>query len=306
MTPARAGLALGLCVLAATAAAAPPTTGVGAPGKPAQDSCTTCHAGLGDARLRAPAVAADDVHRRQGITCAGCHGGDPRAADPGAAMDPGRGFKGRFAPAAVPELCGSCHADPAFMRRYAPNVPTDQLAQYRTSRHGIRLAAGDPNVAVCTSCHGAHGVLPAADARAPVYPTRVVATCARCHADAALMRRYGRAGTEVADYQRSVHAAALTRQNDLSAPTCVSCHGAHGATPPGVSSVANVCGSCHSTQRERFDRSPHKDAFAAMKQPACEACHGNHAVLRPADGWVGVGAGQVCAQCHAAGDGGAA
>ena len=69
---------------------------------------------------------------------------------------------------------------------------------------------------------------------------------------------------EVADYKRSVHYAALVEKNDLSAPTCKSCHGAHGATPPGVSSVSNVCGTCHATQREKFDLSPHKEAFAEV------------------------------------------
>ncbi len=81
------------------------------------------------------------------------------------------------------------------------------------------------------------------------------------------MTRYGIKGNEVEEYKKSVHYAALVEKNDLSAPTCKSCHGAHGATPPGVSSVANVCGTCHVSQRERFDLSPHKDAFAAWSSP---------------------------------------
>ena len=178
-------------------------------------------------------------------------------------------------------MCGSCHSDATFMLRYAPNIPTDQLAQYRTSKHGLALAKGDTSVAVCSSCHGAHGVLQVSDARSPVYPTRIVETCGRCHGDAALMARYGIKGNELAEYKKSVHYAALVTKNDLSAPTCKSCHGAHGATPPGVSSVSNVCGTCHPTQRERFDLSPHKDAFAALEQPACESCHSNHAIAPP-------------------------
>jgi hypothetical protein len=178
------------------------------------------------------------------------------------------------------------------------------LDQYRTSRHGLALARGDRRVATCISCHGAHGVLPASDARSPVYPSRIVETCARCHSDAALMQRYGVSGNEPADYRRSVHYAALTQNNDLAAPTCNDCHGSHGATPPGVSSISNVCGSCHVTQRERFDVSPHKDAFAALEQPACETCHSNHAVLHPDDSWIGVGEEQVCGQCHADDDAG--
>ena len=297
-----------LLPIAALAAPAAPKA-VGAPGKHAADTCAACHAALDDPRLSAPAAPAAaeaDVHRVQGITCAGCHGGDPTAEDAAEAMDPKRGFRGKIAATAVPEMCGSCHADAAFMVRYGPNIPTDQLAQYRTSRHGLALAKGDGNVAVCTSCHGAHGVRPATDARSPVYPSRIGERCGACHGDATLMARYGIKGDELAEYKKSVHYAALTQRNDLSAPTCNDCHGSHGATPPGISSVSNVCGTCHLTQRERFDLSPHKEAFAAIEQPACEACHSNHAVLPPSDALIGIGQGQVCGECHAAGDAGAA
>jgi len=291
---------------AAAAWAVPPANVVRAPGKHAEDTCTACHVALDDARLRAPAqLANSDIHHTQGITCAGCHGGDPTSEDASAAMNPARGFVGKFSHGAIPEMCGSCHSDPTFMLRYAPNIPTDQLAQYRTSKHGLALAKGDTSVAVCSSCHGAHGVLQANDARSPVYPTRIVETCGRCHGDAALMTRYGIKGNEIAEYKLSVHYAALVTKNDLSAPTCKSCHGAHGATPPGVSSVSTVCGTCHPTQRERFDLSPHKDAFAALQQPACESCHSNHAILHPTDGWIGVGEKQVCGNCHSVGDTGA-
>jgi hypothetical protein len=280
---------------------------IGAPGRHAADTCTGCHAGLDDQRLRGPATFAEtdaDVHHLQGVTCAACHGGDPTSQDPDAAMSPAAGFVGRFAATAIPELCASCHADASFMLRYGPNIPTDQLDQYRTSRHGQALVRGDTLVATCISCHGAHGVLPASDARSPVYPSRIVETCAGCHSDAALMQRYGISGREPADYRSSVHYAALTQKNDLSAPTCNDCHGSHGATPPGVSSISNVCGSCHFSQRERFDLSPHKEAFAALEQPACETCHSNHAVVHPTDQWVGTGPDQVCGECHGGDDAG--
>ncbi len=294
-------------VLATTAAlAAPPSNAVRAPGKHAEDTCTACHLALDDARLRKPAQLTDsDVHHAQGVTCAGCHGGDPTSEDATVSMSPAKGFMGKFSHQAIAGMCGSCHSDPNFMLRYAPNIPTDQLAQYRTSKHGLALAKGDANVAVCSSCHGAHGILQVNDARSPVYPTHIVDTCGRCHGDAALMVPYGIKATEVAEYKQSTHYAALVKKNDLSAPTCKSCHGSHGATPPGISSVSNVCGTCHVTQRERFDLSPHKDAFAALQQAACEGCHGNHAIAHPQDDWIGVGQKQVCGNCHSAGDAGA-
>ncbi|HVN30547.1 MAG TPA: multiheme c-type cytochrome [Thermoanaerobaculaceae bacterium] len=295
-----------LVVWAGGTQAAPPPNAVRPPGKHAEDTCTACHMGLDEARLRTPAQLTDsDIHHTQGITCAGCHGGDPTSEDATIAMSPTRGFVGKFTHQAIPDMCGSCHSDAAFMLRYAPNIPTDQLQQYRTSKHGLALAKGDTNVAVCSSCHGAHGVRQVSDGRSPVYPTHIVDTCGRCHSNRSLMTPYGIKGDEVEEYKRSVHYASLTKKNDLSAPTCKSCHGAHGATPPGVSSVSNVCGTCHPTQRERFDLSPHKDAFAALQQPACESCHSNHEIVHPTDTWIGVGEKQVCGSCHSAGDAGA-
>jgi hypothetical protein len=302
----RLPLALLLLAIAAPVSAAPRPGTFGPPGVPAASTCIDCHSALDEPRLNAPAKAADTgIHYQQGITCAGCHGGDPRAEDPEAAMDKAKGFVGKFTARAIPPMCGSCHGDATFMLKYAPNIPTDQLSQYRTSKHGLALASGDANVATCASCHGAHGILAPSDPRSPVYPTHIVDTCGKCHANPDLMHRYGISGKEVADYERSVHYAALTQKSDLSAPTCKSCHGAHGATPPGVESVANVCGTCHVTQEGLFDGSPHKAAFAAIDQPSCEACHSNHAILHPQDSWIGTADEQVCGQCHSAGDAGA-
>jgi hypothetical protein len=69
--------------------------------------------------------------------------------------------------------------------------------------------------------------------------------------------------------------------------------------------VSNVCGTCHLSQRERFDQSPHKDAFATLEQPACESCHSNHAILHPSESAIGIGEKQICGSCHSAGDNGA-
>jgi predicted CXXCH cytochrome family protein len=205
-------------------------------------------------------------------------------------MDPAKGFRGTPTRRDIPRLCGGCHADARLIKRYAPNLPTDQLSQYETSQHANQLRLGNARAAVCTSCHGAHGIVPARDPRSPVYPTHVVETCAGCHA------RPGGAGP-VADYKRSVHYALLLK-GDLSAPTCNRCHGSHGATPPGVQSVSNVCGQCHPRNMEIFRASPHQAAFETMKLGACTTCHGNHAILAPADAWVGVGEPALCGRCH--------
>ena len=190
------------------------------------------------------------------------------------------------------------------MRRFAPRQRVDQAAEYATSVHGKQLAAGDLNVATCASCHGPHGVRVVTDARSPVFPTNVAGTCATCHADPRHMAGYTLADgpplptSQFADYQKSVHYAALTKGNDLSAPTCNDCHGNHGAAPPGAGAVANVCGTCHASFATKFQTSVHGQLF----DKGCVECHSNHAVLKPTDAMLGSTGHAVCATCHSGAD----
>jgi predicted CXXCH cytochrome family protein len=103
---------------------------------------------------------------------------------------------------------------------------------------------------------------------------------------------------QLAKYQQSVHYAALTKGNDLSAPTCNDCHGNHGAAPPGAGSVVNVCGTCHAVFAEKFAKSVHAQIF----DRACVECHSNHAVLQPSDAMLGTDAGSLCGTCHSGTD----
>lgn len=236
----------------------------------------------------ATAAFRDDVHAGAGVTCAACH--TTRSGSGGAYEAPPR--------TAIAPLCATCHSDAAYMRRFDPQVRVDQFLQYQTSTHGTRMAAGDARVATCTDCHGTHGVKRIADPRSPVAPLNVPTTCGRCHGDAARMAPFGRDSAPPTDWSASVHASALLKRGDTSAPTCASCHGSHGATPPGVSSVANVCAQCHLREAELFRASPKQPIFDAIGQAECLVCHGNHRIEPPADAWVGLEEGAVCAQCH--------
>jgi predicted CXXCH cytochrome family protein len=240
-----------------------------------------------DAQTTDPTAAfQDDVHATAGLTCTACH----RTAGAAGSEAPPR--------TAIAPLCATCHSDAAYMRRFDPQVRVDQFLQYQTSTHGRRMAAGDGRVATCTDCHGAHGVRRVSDARSPVAPLNVTTTCARCHGDPARMTPYGRQATPPADWSGSVHATAALKRGDASAPTCIACHGSHGATPPGVTSVANVCAQCHLREAELFRASPKKDIFDALGEAECLVCHRNHRIEPPADSWVGLQEGAVCATCH--------
>ena len=273
---------------------------------PAANSCLACHQTQQDTRIAAPAAlfSQPDVHRESGFACVNCHGGDAASADKARAHDITHGFKGKPVGEAVIATCTACHSDAAFMRKYAPKERVDQGAEYATSMHGKLLAKGDTNVATCASCHGAHGIRRVSDARSPIFPSNVATTCAACHADAKRMGRYTLPDgsplptRQFADYQKSVHYAAMTKGNDLSAPTCNDCHGNHGATPPGVGAIANVCGTCHAVFAQKFATSVHKDLF----DKACVECHSNHAVLKPSDAMLAASPPGVCAPCHNASD----
>ncbi len=281
--------------------------GLGADAAPAQqkkDSCVECHAALEGPLAEPVALMKEDIHRRHGFSCADCHGGDPSSDNLLAAKDPRKGFIGRPSHRAIPTLCGRCHSDAEFMKRYNPALRVDQEREYFTSIHGKRLRAGDTRVATCTSCHGAHGIRSAQHPLSPVYPLNVAETCARCHADAAYMKGYRLPLDQYDRYKRSAHARALYERQDLSAPTCNDCHGNHGAVPPGVASVAHVCGQCHVRQSELFQTSPHKAAFDALQLAECVYCHGNHDVLPPTDEMIGTGEKSVCVSCHPPGDAG--
>ncbi len=325
------GLTLSVTLLAAFAAGGAEPT-----------SCVSCHSGpdMSDADwLAIPVGFADDVHAEVGISCHDCHGGDPNPAfaeDLLSAMDTelaDNPFVGSPARADQPAFCGGCHSDPAYMRRFAPDARVDQELEYRTSRHGIALAAGDTEVAVCADCHGIHGIRRTGSPDSSVYPTRVAETCGACHSDASKMAAYrlpdGRRlpVDQLPRWQLSVHGVAMNEKGDLSAPTCNDCHGNHGAMPPGLDAIGFVCGGCHGREAELFRASPKHELYemhrenladagdegcaacheapepqAAFVRPnpltQCASCHRNHAIVRPTLGLLEPLPDTPCAFCH--------
>jgi predicted CXXCH cytochrome family protein len=263
------------------------------------NSCLACHRQL-DGELKAPAEAfAQDVHGQFGLGCQDCHGGNPGTEDIDKAKD--KSFKGTPKRERIPAFCGECHADAARMRSYNPSLRVDQLEQYWTSRHGQRLKAGDTKVAVCTDCHGVHGIQTAKFPKSSTFPWNIPQTCGRCHADKDLMAGYKIPASQLDDYKASVHATALFEKKDLQAPTCNDCHGNHGAFPPEAGSVGGVCRQCHPSAGELFLKSPHKKAFDEIGAGECEACHGNHKITPPTNALIGTSEEAACVQCHEAG-----
>ena len=264
-----------------------------------EDQCYICHL---DEDYLPEDFLLDDTHMQGWLSCSGCHGGDPTSDDEDVSMSVAAGFVGVPSRAEMPEFCGRCHSSIEFMRQFQPRITTDQVDQYYTSIHGIKLRDGDGKVATCANCHSAHGILPASDARSSVYASNVPATCKKCHSDSDYMAGYNIGTNQYEKYAKSVHGVALLENEDTGSPACNDCHGNHGATPPGVGSLAKVCGECHVNNMEYFEASAMAEPFEEHDLVACEACHGNHEVRPTFDGMVGIGDDSVCLNCHEKGD----
>lgn len=266
-----------------------------------ESSCITCHEAL-EGKLSNPLKhIKQDIHFKRGFSCHDCHGGKPSSMDPQEAMNPVSGFVGKPAKQQVPVFCGTCHSNPSVIRKHNPSMRVDQVRLYFQSMHGKKLKEGDKNVAVCTDCHGVHGIAPLQDVQSPVYPTNVPKTCARCHANKKLMKKYGLPGTEYEEYLQSVHGEALLKNHDTSAPACNDCHGNHGALPPEVASIDYICGQCHVDNASLFEQTKKIKVFEEAGLPLCETCHENHLIKKTTDEMLGVEKDAVCVRCHVPG-----
>ena len=257
--------------------ASPAPTPIVHPSDGKSNTCYDCHSKVNPQQQAIASQWKDSVHGQNGVSCADCHGGDPRSDEMGVAMSKTAGFIGKPGRTTTVGVCGSCHSDPNRMKQYG--LSTDQYAQYMTSVHGQRLvSAGDTRVAICTDCHGVHDIKKASDPTAKVSPLNVPALCASCHADPKVMQPYGIPTDQYAIYKNSVHGQMLLVQQDVRAPTCASCHGSHGAKPPSDAEVVGVCGKCHTATEALYQESKHSTLAVG---PKCWTCHGTHDVTQP-------------------------
>ncbi len=260
------------------------------------NSCYECHVELDNKQAEISQIWLESVHGDAGITCAECHGGNPTSDEMKESMSPEYGFMGVPARKDTPALCGECHSDPDRMRQY--NLSTDQYSKYLTSVHGSKLKSGDYSVAICVDCHGSHNVKKASDPSAAVYVLNIPELCASCHSDIELMEEYDIPTNQFEEYEDSVHGEALIGNQDLRAPSCVSCHGSHGAKPPTEEEVVNVCGKCHVATQDFYEQSLHSRIGEAA--PKCVTCHGTHDIEKPGEALFlhEQEQDQTCTTCH--------
>lgn len=280
-----------------------------------QDQCLACHATLED---KASTSFKMDIHSRNGLSCASCHGGNSRTDDMEKAMSPEAGFIGVPRGDAGSAVCAGCHSSSEKMSAHGSNVPINQLEMLKSSVHGKVSTAGGERILQCTTCHNAHGIVPVADPKSPVHSRNVVNTCGTCHSNASYMRRYNPSlpVDQVQKYRTSVHGT-LHARGDGKVAECASCHGSHDIRPAADArsrvhalNLPLTCAGCHSDpglmkaykiptdQYEKFTKSVHGKALLEKKDlgaPACNDCHGNHGAMPPGVQSIS----NVCGTCHA-------
>jgi cytochrome b subunit of formate dehydrogenase len=208
----------------------------------------------------------------------------------------------------IANACASCHADEKIALKF--RIPIVRPVEaYLKSVHARAVAAGK-NGAVCTDCHGSHGIEPGWDPKSSVWRANIPATCGKCHADIQTA------------YRESVHGVALAR-GVRDAPACTDCHGEHRILAPSEPEspvfAANIpgetCGRCHGDARlsekygipldkvRAYQDSYHGLALRGGKLTVanCSSCHGVHDIRASSDPRSHVNAAnlpQTCGKCH--------
>ncbi len=162
-------------------------------------------------------------------------------------------------------ICTDCHGAHAVQR---PDEPRSRIsttcgrchtaifADYSKSVHGAALILEDnPDVPVCTTCHGVHNIQ---DPRTALFRVDTPELCAGCHANQKLMSRYGLSSDVYSLYTLSWHGVDVSIYK-ANWPTiwhesavCTDCHGVHDilkttdpASRVNPANLLTTCRRCH-------------------------------------------------------------
>ncbi len=241
-------------------------------------ACTDCHEGYVYPHDPVLAETLRDFTLQKQETCAECHQSKvDETADSVHAAALERGIE----EAAVCSDCHSAHYTPP------PDEPRSRISQtcrqchstifdeYARSVHGEALLEEDnPDVAICTDCHGVHEIR---DPNLAAFRVSSPRLCGRCHADEELMAEYD-ISTEVFDtYVADFHGTTVTLFDiqDPDAETnkavCYDCHGVHDIRSPddphaGIKqNILDTCQQCHPNASTNFP-----DTWLSHYRPSLE------------------------------------
>lgn len=168
-------------------------------------TCATCHPA--NVKIPHPAVTATTMREYQRLrsqVCATCH---TDAAEEFAGSVHGRAQQMGFVDVPtcttchnphdaarvwtpqfrnnLPQLCGTCHADPAIMAKYGLRaVYTTYISEFHgvtTTLYKLTKPHSPTPAAVCSDCHGGHEIRPAGDPASTVHQANLLTTCRQCH-----------------------------------------------------------------------------------------------------------------------------
>jgi cytochrome b subunit of formate dehydrogenase len=267
---------------------------------PKKVTCAECHA-------EAQQAYAHSLHSTAkpgaapAANCQDCHGGAHEILAAADAKSPVNHDN-------IPVTCGRCHGQKFLMESNGQSGQT--FVSYQQSVHGLAIEKGSKKAAVCTDCHGAHEILPANDAKSPIYKFNVPATCGKCH------------GAVQQTFVESIHGQAIARGNGL-APVCTDCHGIHSIKahidPNSSVSEQNIarttCARCHEGVRlsQEFGVagnrvSTYLDSYHGLASEGgsevvanCASCHGVHNIYPSSDPRSTVNRANLdatCGKCH--------
>ncbi len=268
---------------------------------PKKVSCAQCHADAQEAYSHSLHAKPASLKNTQAANCQDCHGGAHEILASDDAKSP-------VNHANIPSTCGRCHGQKFLMESNGESA--QPFISYQESVHGRAIESGSQKAAVCTDCHGAHGILPASDTKSPIYKASVPATCGKCH-------------TEIENtFNQSIHGQAIARGNQL-APVCTDCHGIHSikshADPNSPASEQNLsrdtCARCHEGVRlsQEFGVPGNRvasyfDSYHGLAAEGgsvvaanCSSCHGVHDILPSSDPRSTINKAHLdatCGKCH--------
>ncbi|MCS7224581.1 MAG: cytochrome b/b6 domain-containing protein [Armatimonadetes bacterium] len=216
----------------------------------------------------------------------------------------------------IATTCSRCHSDADLVEWH--QIPKGEtLYYYERSVHGQLLRKGakggksapGKEPAVCTDCHGIHGIKKADDPHATVARPHLPETCGKCHET---IEKEWREGIHGQGWQKGIKEA----------PVCTDCHGEHAIRSPEdpesqvhPQHIVATCSKCHEneaiqrqiglpTERlETYRTSYHgiMNRYGVSEVAHCGSCHGAHKILPSTDPRSAIHPANLattCGHCH--------
>ncbi|MFZ5882218.1 MAG: cytochrome c3 family protein [Chloroflexota bacterium] len=205
-------------------------------------ACEKCHSVNYEKAQDSMHAKAAEAGNLNAPICTDCHGAhDVRPPDQPRSL--------------ISETCRQCH--------------TEIVDTYRQSVHGAALMSEEnPDVPVCTDCHGVHNIQ---DPRTAQFRVAEPELCAGCHANEELMSKYGLSADVYSIYKRSWHGV------DVSV---------YKAKWPTIWHDSAVCSDCHGIHDIRSTDDPQSRVNPNNLLATCQQCHPD-AGPNWTDAWTG-------------------